>query len=786
MRCERSTLCSRLGPPAILLAFLALAHSAPMAWGQEPARTTLTHPTGEFSISLPIEWKRFLFDAAQGGVGVVLGPEAGRDYKAVSRGVWIHLVPVSTDEYVVSENLGELAERLLKNVHPGDKLDKDHPREITWCGARGTAWAIQAAAGGAAARRGDFRLLVLRDSILAAELSSPDANWTADSTSFNEALDGLRLTPRRPIVATPPQSPELPSRVAGRLKGSVPQIFAHARLDSAPATSDPAAVESLKPNMMGTGFIVSEDGYVITNRHVVARISKNGRTRYTYDPVVLNWDPIARRESDVADVIAIGRQWDLALLKIRGNQRWTPIPMANMEAVHEAQQVLVMGWPSVSSDAPPLLHHNWNVIAGLERDTKLRTRVVRHGARTTGGNSGGPLIGLEVGGLVGVHAMGYTSTAHDFMDMFQHGAVPADRLMWEFPQVFSGPEGELTLDERVARATHFFQQERFGGAMIECRKILAVAPNHGLAHAYLYRMLHLQNEAAFGEKHFAPAIADAKSRMLAQVFAARTALEEGDVTALGKHAAQAASTANQLHLEDSQASLMLAYSLSSESLFEIAFKESDQKDYEARTMQAAAKLRDYLIKNPLTKFSEGKRLSDAEGQAIDEIFLSSQQLWPAHAPTFAYRALLFGLHGDSESARAMANNARIVGGHDPEVLIALAYYNLLAGNLSQAMLDSGSAVSIRPTPGSGYMFGVACVRMANFLDKHATDSPERKAALDVLAQIGLNASPAAMRDLGTKLIAEQRRDVRARMASQLIKTGMYGWWDFAIFTELEK
>jgi S1-C subfamily serine protease len=309
-------------------------------------------------------------------------------------------------------------------------------------------------------------------------------------------------------------------------------VYANARRDAdGNRAGTPQPVESLGELFSGTGFVVTTDGWVITNRHVVSHAEKDGLTRYTYDPVVLRWDPLLERKDDVADVVAVGRQWDLALLKIRGNGPWTPMPLSDIDAVRDAQQVLVMGWPSVDRNAPLLLHHNWNVIAAIARDAKLRPRVIRHGARTTAGNSGGPVYGLETGGVVGVHTRGYISTAHDFHDMFQHGAVPVDRVTWEFPQVFV-PEAPGTPQEgRLARAAFYVQQERFGAATLECLRILAADPTEGHAHAYLYRIQRLQGEPRFAEEHFAPAVAQEASRVMAHLFAARSALEEGDVTA---------------------------------------------------------------------------------------------------------------------------------------------------------------------------------------------------------------------------------------------------------------
>ncbi len=760
---------------------------SPGAEAGEEAGGTYTPATAAYTLPLPAGWKAAPVASATGVETLAFGAEAGATPKDAAEGLWVHLVPIPTDEQLDDIRWRtEYAAMLLRTVHPDATLDPATAQAAPLSGTPGTRWTIAAGVGGGA-RRGEFRLLLRRDLLLGVEASAPAAAWDRARESLLRVVDSLRWASPPPVTATPPAEPQRASAVAARYRGSVPNVFAHARSDAdGNLAGVPQPVDTLGELFSGTGFVVTADGYVVTNRHVVAHEQKDGRTRFTYDPVVLRWDPLLGRQDDVADVVAVGRQWDLALLKLRGAGPWTPMPLSDIDAVSDAQQVLVMGWPSVDPDAPLLLHHNWNVIAGIERDAKLRPRIIRHGARTTAGNSGGPVYGLETGGVVGVHTRGYISTAHEFQDMFQHGAVPVDRVIWEFPQVFAPEAPGTTQEARLARAAFFFRQDRFGAAMLECNRILAADPNEGRAHAYLYRILRLQGEPQFAQEHFAPAVAQDRSRVLVHLFAARSALEEGDVTALGREAALAASTALALGEKNPETTLLLGHALSNASLFEAAFEESGKASAEARTMQGMARLRSWLSRSAVVSLSGAPPLSDEDLQAIGGPLTEGLRLWPLHTPAYVYLALLYALRGQQDPVGPLVASARALGDYDPETLTALAYLDLLRDDPAQATIDAWNAFGIRPTAPASYLLGVAEVRLAHLLETLGKDDRRRITVVNVLDGLGLTTDAARLRNAGAGRIDRARQSVRNRMATQLDKQALLGWWDFAILTPLER
>jgi hypothetical protein len=57
-----------------------------------------THPTGAYSLPIPAGWKAFPFASAPGIDGTVVAPNVSPSPKAVATGLWVHLVPIPTDE----------------------------------------------------------------------------------------------------------------------------------------------------------------------------------------------------------------------------------------------------------------------------------------------------------------------------------------------------------------------------------------------------------------------------------------------------------------------------------------------------------------------------------------------------------------------------------------------------------------------------------------------------------------------------------------------------------------
>ena len=129
---------------------------------------------------------------------------------------------------------------------------------------------------------------------------------------------------------------------------------------------------------IGTGFIISEEGYVVTNQHVIDKADK----------ITVN---ISDDEKYTAKVVGQDYELDLAVLKIEANKKFTTLSMGDSDIIRVGEWVIAIGNPYG-------LDHT--VTAGLVsakgRPINIENRVYKNLIQTDAainpGNSGGPLL----------------------------------------------------------------------------------------------------------------------------------------------------------------------------------------------------------------------------------------------------------------------------------------------------------------------------------------------------------------------------------------------------------
>lgn len=160
------------------------------------------------------------------------------------------------------------------------------------------------------------------------------------------------------------------------------------------------------PRGIGSGFIISQDGFVLTNAHVV-----DGA-----DEVYVN---LTDKREFKARVIGIDKRTDVAVVKIEGSKLpWLPI--GDSDKIKVGQWVVAIGSPfgldnSVSA----------GIISSKARDTGDFLPLIQTDVAVNPGNSGGPLINMN-GEVVGINSQIY-SRSGGFMGI--SFAVPIDEAM---------------------------------------------------------------------------------------------------------------------------------------------------------------------------------------------------------------------------------------------------------------------------------------------------------------------------------------------------------------------
>src|SRR3989344_1840479 len=135
---------------------------------------------------------------------------------------------------------------------------------------------------------------------------------------------------------------------------------------------------------IGTGFIISPDGYIVTNYHIISR-SENKVSIKTYD-----------QETIVATFIGKDELRDVALLKVNGE--YSSLELADSSSLQAGKKVIAIGNPLGLS-----LSVTEGIISALERaGPNGLSEYIQTDVSLNPGNSGGPLIDTE-GKVVGIN-----------------------------------------------------------------------------------------------------------------------------------------------------------------------------------------------------------------------------------------------------------------------------------------------------------------------------------------------------------------------------------------------
>src|SRR3954469_23785936 len=142
-------------------------------------------------------------------------------------------------------------------------------------------------------------------------------------------------------------------------------------------------------NGMGTGTIIDERGYILTNYHVVSDVR---RIEVTLDD----------NRGFVADLIAYDAAADLALIKIPAAKALRTIKMGTSSDLMVGESVIALGNAFGYEQTVTR-----GVISALGRDvqvseTQSYDRLIQTDASINPGNSGGPLLNID-GEMIGVN-----------------------------------------------------------------------------------------------------------------------------------------------------------------------------------------------------------------------------------------------------------------------------------------------------------------------------------------------------------------------------------------------
>ncbi|MCE2504036.1 MAG: trypsin-like peptidase domain-containing protein [Chlorobi bacterium] len=172
---------------------------------------------------------------------------------------------------------------------------------------------------------------------------------------------------------------------------------------------------------LGSGFLISPDGYVITNDHVAGQAS---------EVVVTTTDGKEHK----AEIIGTDHTSDVALLKIEGED-FPYLEIGNSNDVIVGEWVIALGNPFGLFDINAKPAVTVGVVSNVDinlrpQNDRVYIGMIQTDAAISSGNSGGPLVNA-IGQVIGMNTVIY-STAQNYRGAGSIGigfSVPINRVM---------------------------------------------------------------------------------------------------------------------------------------------------------------------------------------------------------------------------------------------------------------------------------------------------------------------------------------------------------------------
>lgn len=223
------------------------------------------------------------------------------------------------------------------------------------------------------------------------------------SNKVNKDYSGMKLESNPKDAKT--NNSYTAAKASEKVSDSVVGILCYS--DDVPDQADTTTASS-----QGSGIIFSQDGYVITNAHVIG----NSKTAYAIR-VVTSDGKVYK-----AGVVGYDSRTDIAVLKMDDAKGLTPATFGDSSQLEVGQDIIVVGNPG------GLDYQNTTtkgVISALDRklSTSSLTKYIQTDAAINPGNSGGPLVNYY-GQVVGITTSKIVSETYEGMGF----AIPSQTV----------------------------------------------------------------------------------------------------------------------------------------------------------------------------------------------------------------------------------------------------------------------------------------------------------------------------------------------------------------------
>ncbi|WP_245659480.1 Do family serine endopeptidase [Limimonas halophila] len=255
--------------------------------------------------------------------------------------------------------------------------------------------------------------------VLAAPVTASAQGSAAQRTGFSGMAE--KLVPSVVNIAAE-------KKVESRGEGSLRDFFEERFGGEGGGRSMPA------PRSLGSGFVIGESGYIVTNHHVVAKA----------DTVNVRFSDGRELE---AEVVGQDRKTDLALLKVDADRALPAVEWGDSEAAQIGDWVLAIGNPFGLGGSVTA-----GIVSGRGRDLNAGPydNFIQTDAAINRGNSGGPLFNAE-GEVIGVNTAIFSPNGGSVGVGFAVPASMAQRVVAELRE--GGRVKRAWLGVRIQKVT---------------------------------------------------------------------------------------------------------------------------------------------------------------------------------------------------------------------------------------------------------------------------------------------------------------------------------------------
>jgi serine protease Do len=221
----------------------------------------------------------------------------------------------------------------------------------------------------------------------------------------------------------------------------------------------------------GSGVLISETGYCLTNHHVAGTQQQTRVTLYTGEQIY-------------AKLVCTDATGDLSLFKLQGGEteKFPYVELGDSDRLEVGQFVMACGNPFgitlPAEDRKMYPTITFGIVSALHRNQGTYFDCIQTDAAVNPGNSGGPLVTLD-GRLVGINGR----IATRYMNRVNSGvgyAIPSNQIKNFLPEMMKGGEGGKIQHGMVGGLVLADQNTSGRGAQVQQVKPDSAADKSGL------------------------------------------------------------------------------------------------------------------------------------------------------------------------------------------------------------------------------------------------------------------------------------------------------------------